>query len=129
VSYKSIRYPGHNHLLKFLLEDMRLKDDPDALAAMWNSNLPTTYKDQVVIFVTAIGQQSGRLTESVFARTVYHQVIDGENWSGIQITTAAGVCGVVDLLFEGKVPQKGFVRMEDIDYQSFITNRFGRYYA
>jgi len=129
VSYKSIRYPGHNHLLKFLLEDMRLKDDPAALAAMWNSTLPTTYKDQIVIFVTAIGQQSGRLTESVFARTVYHQEIDGENWSGIQITTAAGVCSVVDLLFEGKVPQKGFVRMEDVDYQAFITNRFGRYYA
>ena len=25
MSYKSIRYPGHNHLVKFLLEDMRMK--------------------------------------------------------------------------------------------------------
>ena len=96
---------------------------------MWDANLPTTYKDQIVIFVTAIGQQAGRLTENVFARTVYHQEIDGENWSGIQITTAAGVCGVVDLLFEGALPQSGFVRMEDINYHDFLKNRFGAYYA
>jgi saccharopine dehydrogenase-like NADP-dependent oxidoreductase len=129
VSYKSIRYPGHNHLVKFLLEDMRMKDDQNALARMWDRTLPATFKDQVVIFVTAIGEQGGRLTENVFARTVYHQEIDGENWSGIQITTAAGVCGVVDLLFDGKLPQKGLVKMEDVDYQAFLQNRFGKYYA
>lgn len=129
VSYKSIRYPGHNHLVKFLLEDMRLKDDQKALATMWDNTLPATFKDQIVIYVTAIGQQRGRLTENVFARTVYHQEIDGENWSGIQITTAAGVCGVVDLLLAGELPQQGFVKMEDVDYHAFLDNRFGRYYA
>ncbi len=129
VSYKSIRYPGHNYLLKFLLEDMRMKDAPEALAAMWDRTLPATFNDQIVIFVTAIGEFADRLTENVFARTIYHQEIDGENWSGIQITTAAGVCAVVDLLFQHKLPQQGFVKMEDVDYRDFITNRFGRYYA
>ena len=28
-----------------------------------------------------------------------------------------------------KLPQKGFVRMEDVDYDQFIKNRFGQYYA
>ena len=129
VSYKSIRYPGHNHLLKFLLHDMKMRDDQDGLAAMWERTLPTTYKDQIVIFVTAIGKRDGRLTESVYAKTVYHQQIASENWSGIQITTAAGVCGVLDLLFEGELPQQGLVKMEDVDYTKFIANRFGSYYA
>ena len=69
------------------------------------------------------------LTENVYARTVYHQEIGGENWSGIQITTAAGVCAVLDLLLEGEVPQQGLVRMEDVKYDKFIANRFGRHYA
>ncbi|MCB9869431.1 MAG: saccharopine dehydrogenase NADP-binding domain-containing protein [Planctomycetes bacterium] len=129
VSYKSIRYPGHNYLLKFLLDDMRLKDDQQALAAMWERTLPTTFRDQIVIFVTAVGMHQGKLTENVFARTIYHREIDGENWSGIQITTAAGVCAVVDMLFDGALPQQGFVRMEDVSYATFIQNRFGAYYA
>lgn len=129
VNYKSIRYPGHNHLLKLLLEDMQFKDNQEQLAELWDRTLPATFRDQIVIFVTAVGKFRGRLTENVYANTVYHQEIDGENWSGIQITTAAGVCGVLDMLFEGHLPQQGFVRMEDVDFEIFIKNRFGRYYA
>jgi saccharopine dehydrogenase-like NADP-dependent oxidoreductase len=36
---------------------------------------------------------------------------------------------VLDLLLEGKLPQKGFVRQEDVDYEAFTNNRFGKYYA
>ena len=41
----------------------------------------------------------------------------------------AGVCGVLDLLLGGKVPQKGFVRMEDVSYDDFMATPFGRYYG
>ncbi|MCC6785805.1 MAG: saccharopine dehydrogenase NADP-binding domain-containing protein [Planctomycetes bacterium] len=129
VNYKSIRYPGHNHLLKFLLKDLQMEDHQDELKGIFERALPGTYQDQIVIFVSATGQYRGRLTERTWAKTVYHQEIDGHNWSGIQITTAAGVCGVLDLLMKGKLPQKGFVRQEDVSYQDFIQNRFGRYYA
>jgi saccharopine dehydrogenase-like NADP-dependent oxidoreductase len=55
--------------------------------------------------------------------------INGKHWTGIQITTAAGVCAVLDMLKDGKVPQKGFVKMEDVDYDAFIANRFGARYV
>jgi saccharopine dehydrogenase-like NADP-dependent oxidoreductase len=129
VNYKSIRYSGHNHLLKFLLKDLKMRDRQDVLAQIFEECLPRTFKDQVVIFVSATGKFRGHLTESVYARTIYHQEIGGLNWSGIQITTAAGVCAVLDLLFEGELPQQGFVRMEDVNYDKFIRNRFGAYYA
>ena len=48
---------------------------------------------------------------------------------GIQITTAAGVCAILDMLKDGKVPTKGFVKMEDVNYDDFIANRFGQHYA
>ena len=108
---------------------MQLQDRQEELAEIWNRTLPATFNDQIVIFVTAIGKIDDRLTENVFARTIYHQEIDGENWSGIQITTAAGVCGVLDLLLSDRLAKRGFVRMEDVNYDDFIENRFGQYYA
>ena len=34
-----------------------------------------------------------------------------------------------DMLKDGEVPQKGFVKMEDVSYDAFIRNRFGAHYA
>lgn len=129
VNYKSMRYPGHAHLLRFLLRDLKMIDHQDTLAEIFERSLPATFKDQIVIYCSAIGDFRGRLTESVYAKTIYHQEIDGHNWSGIQITTAAGVCAVLDLLFGGKLPTKGFVRMEDVSFDDFIANRYGSYYS
>ena len=39
------------------------------------------------------------------------------------------MCAVLDMLKDGQVPQKGFVKMEDVSYDAFIKNRFGREYA
>ena len=129
VNYKSLRYPGHNHLIKFLLFDLQMRDRQELLREIFDRSLPTTFHDQVVVFVTATGMYRGRLTERVYARTIYHRTIYEENWSAIQITTAAGICGVLDLLLEGKLPQAGLVRQEQVDYEQFIKNRFGRWYA
>ena len=49
--------------------------------------------------------------------------------SAIQVTTATGICAMCDLLVEGKLPQKGFVRQEEAKLSDFLSNRFGRYYA
>lgn len=129
VNYKTIRFPGHCELMKFLLHDLGMQDHMGQLREIFERSLPGTFQDQIVIFVSATGMFRGRLTERIYAKTVYHQVIDGENWSGIQITTAAGVTGIVDLLRDGKLPSNGLLKMEDVDYQAFLANRFGKYYA
>jgi saccharopine dehydrogenase-like NADP-dependent oxidoreductase len=128
VNYKSLRYPGHNYLIKFLMDDLQMSDHQDVLGEIFDRCLPATTQDQIVIFVSATGKIRGRLIENTWARTIYHREIDGETCSGIQITTAAGVCAVLDLLFAGKLRQTGFVRQEEVDYEAFITNRFGKYY-
>jgi saccharopine dehydrogenase-like NADP-dependent oxidoreductase len=48
--------------------------------------------------------------------------------TAIQITTASGVCALVDLFIEGKLPRTGFVRQEDVRLEDFLSNRFGRAY-
>jgi saccharopine dehydrogenase-like NADP-dependent oxidoreductase len=129
LNYKSIRYPGHCQYMRLLMNELRMTEHQDTLKEIFERALPTTYQDQVVVYVSATGKWQGSFAEYTYARTVHHQTIYNENWSAIQITTAAGICGVLDLLLEGKLPQKGFVRQEDVDYHEFIANRFGRYYA
>ncbi len=129
VHYKTIRYPGHNELIKFLLEDMGMREHRAELQRIFERSLPATAQDQVVVFVNATGTVNGQYLERSYANTLLHKEIDGRSWSAIQITTAAGVCGVLDLLLEGHLPRKGFVRQEEVSYDAFIANRFGRYYA
>jgi saccharopine dehydrogenase-like NADP-dependent oxidoreductase len=60
---------------------------------------------------------------------VYPQVVAGRLWSAIQITTAAGICSVLDLVLS-KTPQHGgFVAQEEFDLPDILDNRFGRFFA
>ncbi|MGA1392334.1 MAG: saccharopine dehydrogenase family protein [Phycisphaerales bacterium] len=129
VNYKTIRFPGHRDLVWFLLHEMGFAKDPEGLGKLWEREVPATEDDQVVVFVSASGLVEGRLVERTYARCILHQDFDGLPWTAIQITTAAGICAVVDLLASGKLPTKGFVRMEDVEYADFIGNRFGKHYA
>jgi saccharopine dehydrogenase-like NADP-dependent oxidoreductase len=49
-------------------------------------------------------------------------------WSAIQITTAAGICAVLDLHVAGRLPSRGLVLQEQVPFDEFISNRFGEYY-
>ncbi len=83
----------------------------------------------VIVFVTVSGGKAGRLIQESYANKIYAQTVNGHMRSAIQITTAAGICTVLDLLADGVLPTKGFVRQEDISLESFLQNRFGRAYA
>lgn len=129
VNYKTIRYPGHCELMKFLLHDLQMQEQQGLLRDIFEKALPATFQDQIVIFVSATGKYLGRLSERTYAKTIYHLQIDGENWSGIQITTAAGVTAIVDMVRAGQLPSAGLLKMENVDYELFLKNRFGKYYA
>lgn len=128
LNYRSIRYPGHRDIMKLLLQDLRLRDRQPLLKEIFESALPLTYQDVVLVFINVSGIKDGQLIQESYANKIYSRSIDGQIWSAIQITTASGICTVLDLLAEGKLPQKGFVKQEDILFDDFINNRFGRYY-
>jgi len=129
LNYRTIRYPGHAAIMKALLHDLRLKERRHVLKDIFELALPTTLQDVVIVFVTVTGTQQGRLTQETYANKVYGQTVNGTPRSAIQITTAAGICAVLDLLAQGKLPQRGFVRQEDVMLKDFLANRFGKVYA
>jgi len=129
LNYRTIRYPGHRDAMKLLLQDLRLAERPSVLAEVLEYAIPGTRQDVVVIFVTATGQRNGRTWQESYAHSVYPQMLAGREWTAIQTTTASSVCAVLDLLVAGRLPQRGFVRQEDIRLDEFLANRFGRAYA
>jgi len=129
LNYKTIRYLGHCTSVGLLVNELRLSERREVLKDILESAVPVTFQDLVVTFCTVTGWRNGQLVQITDARKVYHQQISGENWSAIQVTTAAGVCAALDLFVSGRLPQRGFVRQEEIDLDTFIANRFGRYYA
>lgn len=129
LNYKTVRYPGHRDIVKMLVRDLRLAYRRDLLKDVLEASIPITFQDVVLVFVTVSGERDGRLTQESYARKVYAQTVEGKLMSAIQITTAAGICAMVDLMAEGRLPQKGFVRQEETRLADFHTNRFGRYYA
>ncbi len=129
LNYKTVRYPGHRDIVKMLIRDLRLGQHRGVLKDVLEAAIPMTKQDLVLVFVTVTGHKEGRLTQETFVRKVYARRVNGRLLSAIQLTTAAGVCTMVDLHREGRLPQRGFVRQEDATLEMFLANRFGRYYA
>jgi saccharopine dehydrogenase-like NADP-dependent oxidoreductase len=128
LNYKTIRYQGHRDYMAFLVNELQLSQRREILKDILENAIPVTYQDVVVVFCTVSGQRKGQLVQISDARKIYNHTIDGEAWSAIQITTAAGVCAVADLFFEGKLPRRGLVRQEQVKLDHFLDNRFGRNY-
>ncbi|MFD2236590.1 saccharopine dehydrogenase family protein [Aureimonas populi] len=129
LNYRTIRYPGHAAIMKVLLNDLGLRHRRDVLKDLLEHSLPTTPQDVVIVFATVTGQKGGRLTQETHAHKIYSGLVAGLPHSAIQITTAAGICTVLDLLAAGALPQAGFVRQEEIALKDFLANRFGQRYA
>ncbi len=129
MNYKTMRYPGHCKEIKLLMNDLRLNDDRDTLKRILENAIPKTLQDVVLVYVAAAGRINGELLEENYVKKVYPQDIAGKRWSSIQVTTAAGICSVVDIVLDNKDKFHGFVTQESIALNDVINNRFGKYYA
>ncbi|AWK90135.1 saccharopine dehydrogenase family protein [Azospirillum thermophilum] len=128
LDYKTVRYPGHREIVRLLIRDLKLGERRHLLKDVLETAVPLTLQDVVLVLATATGVQDGELRQETFATKIYSREIAGRTWSAIQITTAAGICAVLDLLREGSIPQAGFVRQEQVTLSAFLANRFGGHY-
>jgi len=128
LDYKTIRYVGHCDEMRLLLNELRLGECRPVLKDILERAVPVTFQDLVVTFCTVIGWRNGQLVQITDGRRICHQDVGGQHWSAIQITTAASLCAVLDLFVAGRLPRRGFVRQEQISFDDFIGNRFGKYY-
>jgi len=129
LNYRTIRYPGHAAIMKALLNDLRLRDRRELLKDILENSVPATLQDVVIVFVTVSGLRDGQLLQETYAHKIYARPWGSRTLSAIQITTASGICAVLDMLAHGALRSVGFVRQEEIALSDFLANRFGAAYA
>ena len=129
LDYKTVRYPGHAERMQLLINDLKLGERRALLKDVLETAIPVTLQDVVLVFVTVTGQRDNRLTQESYAAKIYAREVNGRVWSAIQRTTAAGIAAMVDLMREGELKPRGFLRQEDVTLETFLANRFGRVYA
>jgi saccharopine dehydrogenase-like NADP-dependent oxidoreductase len=129
INYKTMRYPGHCAQMRLLMNDLKLNSDRATLKRVLEHAVPQTLQDVVIVYAAVAGKQDGELREENYVNKVYPQVIAGRLWSAIQVTTAAGITSVVDLVLSNPRRYKGFVAQEQFSLPEILDNRFGQYYA
>jgi len=129
MNYKTIRYPGHCEQIRLLMNGLKLNNDRGTLKRILENAVPQTLQDVVIIYAAVTGIQDGELREENYVNKVYPEVVADRLWSAIQITTAAGVCSVMDRILQSSDRHKGFIAQEEFRLQNVLENRFGEYYA
>ena len=112
INYKTMRYPGHCAQMRLLMNDLKLNSDRATLKRVLEHAVPQTLQDVVIVYAAVAGKQDGELREENYVNKIYPQVIAGRLWSAIQVTTAAGITAVVDLVLTNPRRYKGFVAQE-----------------
>ncbi len=129
MDYKTMRYPGHCEQMRLLMNGLKLNQDRGTLKRILENSVPQTLQDVVIVYAAVTGLQEGELREENYVNKIYPQVIGGRLWSAIQITTAGGVCAVLDLVLRNPEKYRGFVRQEQFPLSEVLANRFGRFYS
>jgi saccharopine dehydrogenase-like NADP-dependent oxidoreductase len=129
MNYKTMRYPGHCKKIILLMNDLKLNQDRATLKRILENAIPKTLQDVVLIYVAVTGRKNSHLFEENYVKKVYPQEIAGQMWSSIQVTTASGLCSVMDIVLGAPQKYQGFVTQESIALDAVLANRFGRYYA
>jgi saccharopine dehydrogenase-like NADP-dependent oxidoreductase len=129
INYKTMRYPGHCAQMRLLMNDLKLNKDRATLKRVLEAAVPQTLQDVVIVYAAVAGKQDGELREENYVNKIYPQVIGGRLWSAIQVTTAAGITSVVDLVLASTRKYQGFVAQEQFSLPDILDNRFGQFYA
>ena len=129
MDYKTIRYPGHCEQMRLLMNDLKLNQDRGTLKRILENAVPQTLQDVVIVYAAVTGMQNGELREENYVSKIYPQIIAGRLWSAIQVSTAAGLCAVLDLVLMHPERRVGLVTQESFRLPDILANRFGRHLA
>lgn len=132
LNYKTLRYPGHRDLIRFLLDDLGLRRNQELLTGIFDQEVPMTTQDVIIIYVNAVGAGRrgaesvvpGGVQQQSFVKKIRGDTVNGVALSAIQLSTAAGLLAVIELFQRGELP-RGFVKQESISLDQFLATTWG----
>lgn len=128
LDYKSIRYPGHSQQMNFFFHELLMRERRELAGEILTNAKPAVNDDVVFVHASAEGWKNGRLFRDEFVRAYYPITIGDLSCRAIAWTTAASICSTVELVSKGVLPDKGFLKQEDIPLESFLETTNGRLY-
>lgn len=128
LNYKTIRYPGHAKLMKFLLYELILKSKRKLAEEILTEAKPPVQEDVVYVYAVVEGWKNGEIAREEFYQAYYPVEIDGEHWRAISWTTAASIASVIEMVADKKLSQKGFLKQEDINFEDFLNTQNGSFF-
>ena len=129
LDYKTIRYPGHAKLMNFFFHELLMRKDRKRAGEILVYAKPPVTEDVIYIHASVEGWKGESLSRDEFVRAYYPQEIAGRKWRAISWTTAASICAVVEMVRDGSLPSKGFLKQEEIPLEKFLETGNGGLYA
>lgn len=129
LDYKSIRYPGHVKLMNFFFHELLMRENRAMAGKILTNAKPAVNDDVVFVHASGEGWKKGKLVRDEFVRAYYPKEIGGKMRRAIAWTTAASVCGVVELVNDGTLADRGFIKQEDIPLHDFLNTHNGQLYG
>jgi saccharopine dehydrogenase-like NADP-dependent oxidoreductase len=126
LNYKTVRYPGHAQLMRFLLYELILKEKRELVETILTEAKPPVADDVVLVYAVVEGWKGEALAREEYYRSFHPIDINGKKWRAISWTTAASIAAVVEMVADQKLPQKGFIKQEDIDFNTFMETKNGQ---
>lgn len=122
VNYKTLRYPGHWDHIRFLADDLGLKDNFETYVGLFNRHVPVCTEDRVYILINVRGLDSNKK----YVVNQYANVIESTKYNtAIQISTGSGVLCVIDAWAQGHLlNMNGWIAQEQLPVNAIFTSRY-----
>ena len=129
VDYKSLRYPGHAKLMNFFFHELLMRERRTLAGEILTHAKPPVDDDIVYIHISAEGLVGERMQRREFVRAYRPMELAGGTQRAIAWTTAASVVAVIQLVRDQVLPQRGFLKQEEIPLEPFLATVTGRLFA
>ena len=128
LDYKTMRYSGHMELMNFFFHELLMRETRIEAGRILTNAKPPVDEDVVYVHVAAEGWKDGQLGRKEYVRAYYPLEIGGKHRTAIAWTTSASVVAIIEMVRAGVLPQKGFLKQEEIPLTPFLATRTGNYY-
>ncbi|MDQ1745206.1 MAG: hypothetical protein QOE23_3545 [Pseudonocardiales bacterium] len=128
LDYKTMRYPGHFELMRFLFDELGMRDRRELAGEILVQAKPPVDDDVVYLHAAVEGHTDAsgeHAYRKQYVRAYQPLVINGRPWRAISWTTAASAAAVVELVADGRLPQRGFIKQEDISFVDLLSTKNG----
>jgi len=126
IDYKTIRYPGHVQLMNFFFHELLMRERRELAGQILTHAKPPVDDDVVYVHVAAEGTVDGGLRRKEFVHAYHPVELGGARRTAISWTTSASAVSVIEMVRDGALPPKGFLRQEDISLTRFLKTPTGK---